>query len=73
MKKVVKAAVLVTPIVLMSLPVTAEPIPQEITYSHVTQRTSGDVNGFSIPTSTFGGTQTFDYRGQPSDSDSDKD
>ena len=73
MKKVVKAAALVTPIVLMSLPVTAEPIPQEITYSHVTQRTSGDVNGYGFPTSTFGGTQTFDYRGQPSDSDSDKD
>lgn len=85
MKKEVKNALLmaplltpvVTPLMLMSTPVTAEPIPVQHSYSHTVQTSSVFVNsqwtGTCISTMTANGTQTYGYDGSPSDSDGDSD
>jgi hypothetical protein len=48
--------------------------PFELTYSHKTQRnTVTNPMSSNAQTSTFGGTRTFNFQGQPSDSDNDTD
>jgi len=59
---------------LLSNPVSSETVTSS--YSHTTQAgiVSAGVNGYkTLPTFTGGGTQTFGWNGQPSDSDTDAD
>jgi hypothetical protein len=80
MKKESKAAmvyapVLLTPLMLMSPAATAEPVTHS--YNHSAQTSTAFVEhqytGYCSSTTTFAGTQTFSYDGQPSDSDGDSD
>lgn len=70
-------AVLLTPMMLSSLP---SKMPGfEHAYDHTEQVSSGFQvaaamgTNFCINTSTFNGTQTYDYQGNPYDADSDSD
>jgi len=76
MKKETKAALMLTPILLATSPITVGAGEPVSSYSHQAQAQvfgEGSANGNRYPTNTFGGTQTFDHRGQPYDSDSDSD
>ena len=73
-KKALLIAPLLSPLMLMSAPVTAEPIQHS--YNHSAQTSSTFTNSYTggcFSTSTIAGTQTFGYNGQPSDSDGDSD
>jgi hypothetical protein len=70
------AVLLITPLMLA----TAAPAfnVQAPVYSHATQTTAGVTlaqyqTAFCATTSTFNGTQTFNFKGVPTDSDSDSD
>lgn len=74
MKTETKLALLITPMMLTSAATMAQPVVNA--YDHATQSSvTLDVNGFQPlgSTSTFNGTQTFSWDGQPSDADSDTD
>lgn len=62
---------LITPLVLATAPMTIQAV-EPLKYDHTTQ-TAVAGEGFVVAQrlSTFNGTQTFDYRGKPSDSDND--
>ena len=63
---------LITPMILATAPVTLDVVPT--TYDHVTQQAvAPDGQLIGTNTSTFNGTQTFDFQGRPSDSDGDRD
>lgn len=70
------AALLLTPLMLATAPVTLElPASQ---YNHASQTQQGfhlaQYNtGYCFTTSTFNGTATYDYNGKPYDNDSDSD
>jgi len=73
-KEVLLLVPLLTPLMLMTAPITAEPVQHS--YNHSVQTSSAFMNGedgICLTTSTFNGTQTFSYNGTPSDSDSDTD
>jgi hypothetical protein len=62
---------LITPLVLATAPMTIQAV-ESFKYDHTTQTavaSEGVVVAKRFP--TFNGTQTFDYRGRPSDSDND--
>lgn len=67
--------VLLTPLMLMSPAATAESFTHS--YNHTVQTSTAFVEyqytGYCSNTSTFNGTQTFSWDGQPSDSDADSD
>ena len=64
---------LLTPLLLATTPATIT-LSENVTYSHEAQSQVGDNGPISqIRTFTYGGTQTFDYRGKPNDSDNDSD
>lgn len=72
----VMPVVLLTPMMLSSLPSMSPGF--EHSYDHTVQTSSGfQVAQYNtmmcMSTSTFGGTQTFDYKGSPMDSDADSD
>jgi hypothetical protein len=75
MDKKILAAALITPLMLLSNPVSSETVTSS--YSHTSQSSivGAGVNGYGVPHSTYtsAGTQTFNGYGQPSDSDSDSD
>lgn len=80
MKKKAKEALLLapmlTPLMIMTAPATAEVVQHS--YNHTAQTSTTFVDrqfstGGCFSTSTFNGTQTFSYNGQPSDSDADSD
>jgi hypothetical protein len=62
---------LVTPLMLATAPVTIDAVAPR--YSHETQTAVEQVGQFRTSTTTFNGTQTFDWNGKPKDSDSDQD
>lgn len=74
-KQALLLAPLLSPLMIMTAPVTAEPIQHS--YNHTVQTSSAfydsQVTGACYSTSTFNGTQTFSYDGTPTDSDSDSD
>jgi len=73
-KEVLLLAPLLTPLMLMTAPITAEPVQHS--YNHTVQTSSAFMDGedgYCFSTSTFNGTQTFAYDGTPTDSDSDTD
>ena len=64
---------LLTPLMLATTPATIT-LSENVTYSHEAQSQVGDNGPISqFKTYTNGGTQTFDYRGKPNDSDNDSD
>ena len=67
--------VLLTPLVLAVNPVEVDASQWAASYSHETQVNSTTASGapFTVSTSTFNGTQTFDMNGRPWDNDSDSD
>ena len=74
MDKKILAAALITPLMLLSNPVSSETITPS--YSHATQATvvmgqGAGVNSYKTYTSN--GTQTYSYNGRPSDADGDSD
>ena len=76
MNKKTLAAALITPLMLLSNPVSSETVTSS--YSHASQSSQSSivgagVNGYTLPTYTGNGTQTYGYDGRPSDSDSDSD
>ena len=75
MKNETKAALLLTPILLASSPIMVGAGEPMSTYSHQSQSqvVEGGASGNLWATSTFGGTQTYDWQGKPSDNDSDTD
>ena len=70
-KETLLAATLITPLALAAVPTAAHPI--KAAYSHSTQVGEGIGNNWCTNTFTANGTRTYDYRGQPSDADSDND
>ncbi len=65
---------LITPFSLVTNPVTID--PQVLSYDHESQTSSSAHSGLisaSFMTTTYNGTRTYDYRGQPNDSDHDSD
>ena len=65
---------LLTPFMLASAPPTLPPQVGSV-YDHSAQHSVGTHSGIKLAAGTFtsNGTRTYDYRGQPSDSDSDQD
>jgi hypothetical protein len=64
---------LLTPLMLATTPATIT-LSENVTYSHEAQSQVGENGPISqFKTFTSGGTQTFDYRGKPNDSDNDSD
>jgi hypothetical protein len=61
---------LITPLLLASEPITVDVV--DPSYDHATQ-VSASVEQKTISTTTFNGTQTFDFQGKPRDSDADTD
>lgn len=55
---------MLTPLMLATAPIRID--VEQPKYDHVSQK-----NETVVAWSTYGGTRTFDYRGQPSDNDSD--
>jgi hypothetical protein len=72
---VLYAPILLTPLMLMSPAATAEAVTHS--YNHSAQTSTAFVEhaytGYCSSTTTFNGTQTFSYDGQPTDSDGDSD
>lgn len=66
---------LLTPLMLAVAPIQID--VGTLTYDHVSQQSSegssASTMATSTPTSTYNGTQTFDYQGHPKDSDQDTD
>lgn len=67
---------LITPLMIATAPVTIDVVT--LTYNHQTQTTQmpdGQIGTgpYRTNTSTFNGTQTFDFQGRPKDADSDSD
>jgi hypothetical protein len=67
--------ILLTPLILAVNPVQVEAGEIAASYSHETQMTgySGSNTSSTLATSTYSGTQTFDFQGRPWDSDNDSD
>ena len=64
---------LLTPLLLATTPPTIT-LSENVTYSHAAQSQMGENGPISqMRTTTFGGTQTFDFKGKPNDSDNDSD
>jgi hypothetical protein len=64
---------LLTPLMLATTPASIT-LSENVTYSHEAQSQVGDNGPISqYKTFTAGGTQTFDYKGKPYDSDNDSD
>lgn len=62
---------LITPLLLASEPVTVEVV--DPSYDHATQVSATVEQVKTMSTTTFNGTQTYDFNGKPRDSDSDSD
>jgi len=75
MKNETKAALMLTPVLLATSPITIGAGEPMSTYSHQTQAQvfEGNANSNRYPTSTYGGTQTYDISGKPWDNDNDTD
>ncbi len=64
---------LLTPLMLASTPATIN-LSENVTYSHEAQSQVGENGPISqYKTFTANGTQTYDYKGKPNDSDNDSD
>lgn len=65
---------LLTPLMLASTPTTIS-LSENVTYSHEAQSQICENGPISqnVKTFTYSGTQTYDYRGKPNDSDNDSD
>lgn len=65
---------LLTPLMLASTPATIT-LNENVVYSHEAQSQVGENGPISqnMKTFTYNGTQTYDYKGRPNDSDNDSD
>jgi hypothetical protein len=62
---------LITPLLIATAPITLDVV--DPSYDHATQVSSTIAQVRTMNTTTFNGTQTYDYQGKPRDSDSDSD
>lgn len=63
---------LLTPLMIATAPATFT-LPESLTYDHATQTQVGVSGEVSFSTSTYNGTQTYDFQGKPRDADNDSD
>jgi hypothetical protein len=75
LKQRIAAGLLITPMLLSTAPLSIQ-AGEQFSYDHgaqVNTRADGRVAANTMSSTTFGGTQTFDYSGNPNDSDNDSD
>lgn len=61
----------ITPLLIASAPITIDVVTPS--YDHATQVSASEEQSKTMSTTTFNGTQTFDFQGKPWDADNDSD